>query len=65
MTTSKIEAIQFLLHYEMNDVNVVKFNKQVIIKCTYTYSAFFLTLAIGIYMLKSLGSVNGLFSRNF
>jgi hypothetical protein len=29
------------------------------------YSAFFLTLAIGIYMLKNLGSVNELFSRNF
>jgi hypothetical protein len=26
---------------------------------------FFLTLAIGIYMLKSLGSVNKLFNRNF
>jgi hypothetical protein len=26
---------------------------------------FFLTLAIGIYMLKSLGSVNKVFSRNF
>jgi hypothetical protein len=32
---------------------------------TNVYSAFFLTLAIGIYMLKSLGSVNELFSRNF
>jgi hypothetical protein len=29
------------------------------------YSAFFLTLAIGIYMLKNLGSVNKLFSSNF
>jgi hypothetical protein len=29
------------------------------------YSAFFLTLAIGIYMLKSLGSVTELFSTNF
>jgi hypothetical protein len=29
------------------------------------YSAFFLTLAIGIYMLKSLGSVTKLFSSNF
>jgi hypothetical protein len=29
------------------------------------YSAFFLTLAIGIYMTKTLDRVNKLFSRNF
>jgi hypothetical protein len=29
------------------------------------YSVFFLKLAIGIYMLKNLGSVNKVFSSNF
>jgi hypothetical protein len=31
----------------------------------YLYSAFFLTLAIGIYTTKTLDRVNKLFSRNF
>jgi hypothetical protein len=35
-------------------------------KCIWTiYGAFFLTLAIGIYMIKTLDRVNKLFSRNF
>jgi hypothetical protein len=38
----------------------------ILVQFTHTlYTAFFLTLAIGIYMVKSLGSVNELFSRNF